>query len=224
MNEEIVQPQEQIQEIAQEAPQPRGDREPNLRIMRERAEQAERRAYELEQQIARNQPQQEDDTFTFGEDDGLLENKHLKKYDKKKSKETETLQKEIARLETMINEHALKSRYKDFEDVVTEENLEKLSKIKPALFRSMMANPNIADRGDAAHELISSYVKPKFQAEEKKVAENQSKPRAASTVAPAASRSPIAAYDPNVRIRMTAEEKKDVQRDAALMKQRGYSR
>lgn len=219
-------PQEQSQQ------QPESDKERNLRILRERAEQAERRALELEYAMKmaesnKKKPQEEPepDDFAF-DDDSYIEGKQLKQALKKTKKELQEMRKMFeetsTRNATTAAELKLKAQYPDFDAVVSTENIKKLASAKPALYRSIMANRDLYDQGETAYEMIKAMVKPQTtQVEDRKLEANKTKPRSASTAGGQAGDTPlshIADYD---RRTLTEDRRAQIRREIMMNKQRG---
>lgn len=161
-------------------------KEQNHRILRERAESAERRLKDLEQQMrsSRQEPAQkqryeivEEDEFDI-DDDSYVEGKQVKKLLKKMDQKLRQTTQQFEQLNqanaVKYAETNLKSQFEDFDSVVTEENLRKLSKSKGPVFRSIMANPDLYDRGYSAYEAIraagitSSDEEPEVKSEAKR--------------------------------------------------------
>lgn len=195
-SEPSVNPTEQIVEPpAQQDSQ----KEQNFRLLRERAEAAERKSQELERMIQMNMSQNqqstklqvvEDDDDIDIPDDTYIEGKHLKKYVKNLKKELKDTKREIReateRTATSQAEFRLKSEYSDFDKIVTKENLEKLQHLKPSLYRSLVANPDIYDRGCTAYDMIKYsplFDKQEYQQIDQKMEDNRSKPRSAGSAA-----------------------------------------
>lgn len=193
--------QQQEQNTAQES-----QKEVNMRILRERAESAERRALELERMVQMNMSQQQqstkmqvvedEDDFGF-EDDSLIEGKQLKKYVKSLKRELKDTKKQFQEFNEQNAvaqaEMRLKGQFNDFDTVVTKENLEKLQIQKPALYRTILASPDMYDKGYAAYELIkvSGILNDQYQELDKRVEDNRSKPRSAANVAPQSGDTPL---------------------------------
>ena len=197
-------------------------KESNMRILRERAENAERRALELERMVQMNMSQQQsskmqiddsDDDFDLS-DDTYIEGKHLKKYVKNLKQELKNTRKQFEEYNqqtAMTNaEIRLKDQFNDFDSVVTKENLEKLNQQKPALSRTIYANTDIYDRGYTAYELIknSGIIADDYQSLDRKVEENRSKPRSAANAAPQAGDTPLTRVGDYDR-RILTEDRKD---------------
>jgi hypothetical protein len=199
-------------------------KEANMRILRERAESAERRMLELERMVQMNMSQNqqqpnkmqivdEDDDFDLS-DDTYIEGKHLKKYVKNLKQELRNTKKqfeEYNQQNAMTQaEIRLKSQFNDFESIVSKENLQKLEQKKPALYRTILANSDIYDRGFTAYELIknSGILADQYQELDKRVEENRIKPRSAANAAPQSGETPLARVGDYDR-RVLSEERKD---------------
>ena len=215
------------QEAVTEKPQEQSNvqessKEINFRVMRERAESAERRSLELERMMQANMSQQQttkmqivDDEDDFDiSDDTYIEGKHLKKYVKnlkRELKETKKQFQEFNEQSAVVNaEMRLKSQFTDFDSVVTKENLEKLQFQKPSLYRTILANPDMYDKGYAAYELIkgSGIIDNQYQELDKRIEENRSKPRSAANASPQSGDTPLTRVGDYDR-RILTEERKE---------------
>jgi hypothetical protein len=206
---EISQPtNEQSSAVVQETSQ-----QINLRALRERAERAERRAYELEMAQKQSKPT-EDDDVDFGEDDAILETKHLKKYHKKQKDKSTQTQAQIDAIQSTLSELRLRAKHPDIDSVVTDENLDKLKRIKPSIWRSIMANPDMVDRGEVAHDAISTWVAPKRSDDhvERRLEENKSKPRPVATAGAQTATTPLSQLSNFDRRVLTEEDKQRIMR------------
>lgn len=211
--DEVIIPTEPI--VPPESQKPRQDeREYNFRAMRERAERAEQRAQELERAL---QPKIAPKEELELEDDGLVEGKHLKRYGqtvKEMKEELERTKKQLESFSTSSIELQLRSKFNDFDQIVTNENLERLSREKPSLYRSIIANPDLRDKGETAYDAITTFLQPgKYAKEDRRIDENKNKPRSASTVSPQASDSPLARVGDYDRRTLSAERKKEIYRE-----------
>ena len=216
------QEQNNTQQTSEKPQQQESQKENNMRILRERAEAAERRSLELERMVQMNMSQQQgqkiqiddsDDDFDLS-DDTYIEGKHLKKYVKNLKQELRNTKKqfeEYNQQNAVSNaEMRLKSQFKDFDSVVTKENLDKLASQKPSLYRSILSNPDLYDKGYTAYEFIknSDILSGQYQEIDRKVEENRSKPRSAANVAPQSGDTPLARVGDYDR-RILTEERKD---------------
>jgi len=195
-------PQETQSHTAQES-----QKETSMRILRERAEAAERRAQELERMVQMNMSQQsqnnqkmqivdDEDDFDLS-DDTYIEGKHLKKYVKNLKQELKNTKRQFEEYNQQNAltqaEMRLKSQFSDFETVVSKENLERLQQQKPVLYRTILANSDIYDKGYVAYELIknSGILTDQYQELDRKVEENKFKPRSAANAAPQSGDTPL---------------------------------
>ncbi len=202
----VQEPQEQ--QKAQEQPAQESNKEYNLRVMRERAESAERRSAELERMMQMNMSQSqqpktkiqlvdEEDDFDVNDDD-YVDGKKYKKQVKtlrKEAQENKQRLEEIYQKITQENaEVRLKSQFSDFDSVVNKENIERLASQKPALYRSILANPDIYDRGYTAYELIknSGMISNEYAQQDRRLEDNRSKPRSSANASPQVGETPLA--------------------------------
>lgn len=220
--QEVVTEKPQEQTAAQES-----QKEVNMRILRERAESAERRALELERMVQMNMNQQqqpnkiqleeEEDNFDIS-DDTYIEGKHLKKYVKSLKQELKNTKKQF---ETFNQQNAviqaeirLKNQFSDFESVVTEENIKRLEREKPALHRTIMANSDIYDRGYVAYEMLknSGMIADQYEELDRRIEENKSKPRSAANVSPQTGDTPLTRVGDYDRRTLSEERKAQLRR------------
>jgi hypothetical protein len=219
--------EQQAQQAKEEVKQQESQKETNFRLLRERAEQAERRALELERMIqanmSQNQPSQkmqveEDDDDLGISDDTYIEGKHLKKYVKSLKQELKNTRKQFEEYnqKTTLDqaEMRLKGQFTDFDSVVSRENLEKLASAKPALYRSIMATNDIYDRGYTAYEMIkaSGLIGEPYTQTDKKLEENKSKPRSAANAGPQTAETPLVRVGDYDRRVLTEERKEQLRR------------
>lgn len=225
MEENLQQPVEQtnpeIQPNSEQTTppnQPNSDKEYNMRQLRERAERAER---ELEyERRAKQQPQQpleEDDLDVDA--DALLEGKHLKKYHKQSRGDLKKTQAQIDQINNALSELRLRTAHPDIDTIVTDENLDKLKRSKPHIYRSIIANPDFVDRGQVAYEAITTWIKPEKHAEpDRRLEENKSKPRSVGSVGPQASESPLTRVGDYDRRILSNADKDRIMREVQLAK------
>lgn len=209
MFDELNEATEQTQNVEQpQQSQPNAEwqaaKEESLRVLRERADAAERKNRELEYMIQQNMSQQqknkielvEEDDFDMS-DDTYVEGKHLKKYVKNLKQELRNTKKQFEEYNQQNAvtqaEMRLKSQFNDFDSIVSKENLEKLSIKKPELYRSIISNPDLYDKGHAAYEMIknSGILSNHYEEVDRRVEENRAKPRSASNAAPQSGETPL---------------------------------
>ncbi len=214
--------QEQVTEQPQQTEQDADflSKQASIRVLRERADAAERRNLELESMIQQNMRQQKankmqiDDSDDFDmSDDTYVEGKHLKKYVKTLKQELKNQRQQFEEFNQKNSvaqaEMRLKSQFNDFDSVVSRENLEKLSMKKPELYRSIISNPDLYDKGHAAYEMIknSGILTNQYEDIDRRVEENKLKPRSASNAAPQSGDTPLSRAGDYDRRILTEERK-----------------
>lgn len=235
-------PQEQqVQETKQpeqEKEQPKRDSnsDQNWRLMRDRAESAERRAQELErmvqQNLNQNMPSQkiqlveDDDDDSDISDDSYIEGRQYKKQlkaVKKELKETRKQFQEIAQ-RTIIDqaEFKLKTQFPDFDQVVTTDNLQKLQMMKPSLHRSILSNDDIYDKGYTAYEMIKavgiSREYPEIDDNDRRIEDNRTKPRSSANASPQSADTPLTRVGDYDRRIITEDRRNQLLRQVAEAK------
>jgi len=159
----------------------------NWRALRTAKEKAERERDEALKILQQGVPQQNkrDEEPVVGDDD-LIEGKHLK-YQRQYTEQR------IAQLEERLVEAQIKSKYPDFDEVVTPETLGMLRDTDPELAESLAANPNIQSKAIAAYKSIKRYglSRPQYEKSKEKVNQNVSKPRTVTSISPQQAESPL---------------------------------
>ncbi len=190
----------------QEATEGESNKAYNMRMLRERAEKAEREREELmkyltSQQSSNKQEKQqeieseEDYLADLGIDaDSLAEGKHLK-----------PLMKELKNLRNELNQYKqqstkdttevkLKSQFPDFDKVCTHENLVRLRDLNPDLADTILSNKDQFKQAKLAYEMVKQLgiYKEDVFVENKKIAlKNSSKPRPLTSLSPQQGDSPL---------------------------------
>jgi len=218
-----AQPEPSAQPEVQQAP-PETEREHNMRRLRERAESSERQIAELQNYI-RNQQQaqqpqpkpQVDEEEIHLDDDGYIEGKQFKKYVNTLKNELRQTKKQFEEFTQRSSQSSaevrLQTKYNDFDKVVSQENIQKLAQLKPSLYNSIKANPDLYEKGETAYELIKSYIATdRYEAVEKKIDDTRSKPRSAATVSPQVGETPLASVGDYDRRVLTEERKEQLRR------------
>lgn len=177
--EEAVQPQEQVAPESQ-SPEPAptaqeiSDKEINFQKLREKAERLERENEELKRSSYKEpEPSQEDDLGI--DDDDIPDGKLVKK-----------LYKEIATLKkTYVSDKAasvpdrLKSKFTDFDSVVTKDNIEKLKQTEPEIYSSIISGSDLYAKGVSAYKTLKALGIAKedpYKEQKSQVQQNQSRP------------------------------------------------
>ena len=217
--------------------------EKNARILRERAEQYERKAMDEErkrleleryiqdmrhQQVPTSPADEEDDLGV--EDDGYVEGKHVKKNNKILKAKVNSLEKQqaeanakmaeqTAKMADQFAEWRLKAQYADFNSVVTPENIKKLAAVKPVLYKNMFANPDLYEKGESAYDLIKSYVATDdYNVQDEKIESNKTKPRSAASAPTQVAESPLSRASDYDRRVLSEERKEQLRQQVAQSK------
>ena len=205
IEEPVEQEVEEVEEVEEEVVPQETPQQMNFRMIKERAERAERERDEAmkyamsfqqpKPQQAAPQPEPEDDYSDIGlDDDGLAEGKHLKKV----LKEMRALKKEMYEYKMKATndtvEVKLKSQYPDFDRVITQDNLQALSSINPDLADMISQTPDMYKRAKLAYDMVKQYgiYKEDTFVHEKAIAQkNAAKPRPLASVSPQQGDSPL---------------------------------
>lgn len=147
------------------------DKEQNFAALREAKEKLERENEEYknyfnalkeesEKQLAAQKEEVDEDGFVTNKD---LKKIHRELQDIKKSQE-QAINRQVP--------HLLKQRFSDFEEVVSEKNLNNLSKQEPELFETLKNGSNLYNTGVSAYKTVKSMLE-----------QNKLKPRSAQAIA-----------------------------------------
>lgn len=177
-----------------------GPQQENFRILRERAEKAEREKEEYARKMAeieaRNKPvvQQETDEdldFNIGADD-IAEGKHLTKVGRK-IKQLEEKIKQADRAREELRQQAesnaviagIKADFPDIDKVVNADTMELLRQKAPHLEKTIRSSTDLYSKAAAAYQAIKDmglYVDEGYMADKEKVQKNMAKPRTTASV------------------------------------------
>lgn len=201
--EQVVETPEQVTPAAT-PPWPQADQ--NLNSMRkkleaeERARKAEEKARkELERKLEELERQQVDQSSepTYSNND---------------SKKLQELENKLAQLEAQSEIEKLK----DFNDVVSDDNLATFARLYPEDYATLLANPNMKAKAKTAYNMIKNYgisskgevlkQAEKIAAAEKKIEANKSKPGTISAAASATPLSKFARYNEDGRLVLSEED------------------
>jgi hypothetical protein len=209
----------------------------NFKLLRERAEKAERDRDELMkhlissskpvQQQAPVQPEPEEDYLAeIGLDgESLAEGKHLRPV----LKEVRQLKKELNSYKTQATQDTvevkLKSQFPDMDRVLTHENLQSLSQMNPDLADMISNTPDIYKRAKLAYDMVKQfgiYKDPTMYDQDKVVAQkNAAKPRPLASVSPQQGDSPLSKANAFANGAMSKELKDQMHKEMiAAMKSR----
>lgn len=170
-----------------------------IRKSKEKAEKERDKAYELLQQMKdqnASQPKSEPEPeYDLGvAEDDLVEGKHLSKV----AKEIRELKKELKNYQqastSVTAETRLKSKYNDFDSVVSKENVEALVRDYPELGDTLRSNADLYSQAVAAYTMIKQmgiYKEDKFAGDRAKAESNVAKPRPLTSMSPQQGEGPL---------------------------------
>ena len=199
---EIQEPTEAVQEVAEpEKVQEPKEEHPNWRVLREKAERAEREMARIQKERDEMQkllesyqtpkPKEEEEEIRINPDE-LVEGKHLTRYEKKLKKIEQTLAEQAQKTQQVTAEARIRSEFPEFDKVVTEETLYILRTQFPELASSINANPDLYSKAKAAHQAIVKLgLAPDSSTEQVILDKNQAKPKPISSIAPGQGSSPL---------------------------------
>lgn len=238
MLDELNNTTEAVETQQQPVEEKNNDKEANLARLRERAEAAERRLQELENERMRAQEQKANNTSRPPQDDYdidddmYLEGRHFKKaFQPIKQQLDEARQqysKTQAELEEMKRQRMLadaeqrvQQKFPDFSSVVNQENLRKLELTDPEAFNAIRDTQDVYSKAAVAYKLIkSANVLDPAPEQEERIASNQQKPRSAAGMGgQSASTSPLSRVGDYDRRVMTPERRAELQRMMQQYKQ-----
>jgi len=200
------QPEPAIEEPAEQpeeqpvaaAPQPESNKEINLRILRERAERAERERDEVLRYVQDQRPKQaaapepeEDINIGIGNDD-IAEGKHLKEVYKRVKKLESELAQSRQQYTSTAAEQRLRSQFPDFEKVVTADNVRILAQMHPPAGNTLRNSSDMYDAGYMAYTLIKQFnIDAPHQAEIERAQKNAAKPKPLNSISPQQGDTPL---------------------------------
>ena len=220
--------QEEYDEVEDEPivqPVAKKSKEDNFRILRERAERAEREREEALQYIRSlqqssvqpKQIQQHEDDFDINiEDEALVEGKQLKQM----AAEIKNLKKAVRQYEEKSSKSSqqtlelrLRNQFPDFDQVVTHDNLVQLREINPDLADTILKNEDQFKQAKLAYEMVKQlgiYKGQEFEEDRRLAQKNISKPRPLTSLAPTKSENPLSRVNAFANSPLTKEVKQNL--------------
>ena len=171
------------------------------KIAEQRAQDLERvmQGYQQSQPVAQQAVEEVDDLGVDNED--YVQAKHVKTSNKKISKKISIAEQKLAEIEQRLSYMQAKvdtSSLKDFEEVVSDENLKTLAKLYPEEYETLRMNQNMSAKSKVAYNMIKNYgimegVKStnRLADVEDKINQNKQRPQAASNAAPQQPQTPL---------------------------------
>lgn len=221
--------EEYEEEVVEEAPT-ETPQQMNFRMIRERAERAERErddamryAMQFQQPKQQAQAAPEDDYSDIGlDDDGLAEGKHLKKMMKEMreiKKELHTYKAKAIEDTTIIK---LKTQFNDYDKVMTSENLSRLEQANPELAEMIMNTPDRYKQSKLAYDMVKQYgiysdapKAPTYDNEKAIAQKNSAKPRPLASVSPQQGDSPLSKANAFANGNLSKDMKEQYRREMA---------
>ncbi len=182
--EEEAPQEEQVQEQAapaQPRQAPKGDYEENVARLRKKNEtlesQIEEMRYQMQQLTAQQAARQ--DEFKLGlSDDDLAEGRHLAQLAQEVKRMKEDLRRTREDAERIALENKLKHKHRDFDDVVTTENLNRLKAEQPEIYRTIVSAQDPYAQAVTAYQMLKKFgIVEEADASLHKLVANSSKPR-----------------------------------------------
>lgn len=214
--------QEEVEEEQIVQPVVKKSKEDNFRILRERAERAEREREEALQYIrslqqASTQPKQaqpqEEDFDLHIDDEALVEGKQLKQM----AAEIKNLKKAVRQYEEKSSKSSqqtlelrLRNQFPDFDQVVTHDNLVQLREINPDLADTILKNEDQFKQAKLAYEMVKQlgiYRGQEFEEDRRLAQKNIAKPKTLTSLAPTKSENPLSRANAFANAPLTKEVK-----------------
>lgn len=191
--EEIIQPQ-QSQEVSPDSPSTPlteekvvSDKEYNFRQLEESKRQLEEKVQNLEsviQKIAEhNVPSQEDipseDDLGLGDED-LAEGRHLKRV----TQQLNLLKKQMYEKEMRAIPDRLKTKFPDFDEIVSKQNIEKLKNTEPEVYSSIISGSDLYAKGVTAYKTLKALglANDSYTSQKEQVHQNHNRPMSTQSI------------------------------------------
>ncbi len=140
---------------------------------------------------------EEDESFHLGDDD-IAEGKHIAKVDKRAQNKIRALEERLSKYEAKTAEEraeaALRTKYADFDKVVSHDNVAMLTEAYPELARTLHSTNDLYTKAVSAYTLIKKfgiYQESPFNTEKAVALKNVTKPRPLASVSPQQGDSPL---------------------------------
>ena len=188
-NEGLQELEETTVEQVQEAPK-ESQAEKNFKALREEKARSDREREQIQRErdyyanIAMQQQRQQPPAEPEPSDSDIVEYGHVKKTIKALKDEIIAIKQES---QVGLIETQLKTKYSDFESVVSKANLERLQEEYPDIYKTIYSSQDLYAKGSTAYQLIKKFVAepgaaPLPTAEQKQLQKNVAKPRSLNTV------------------------------------------
>ena len=189
---------EQVVEAPKQAVKSSAPQE-SWKILREKAEQSERRALEAERLLAESYTKEAEEAFEDNDlsvdDDSLVEGKHLAKVYKEVNKLKSQLKQYEQKSTVNTVEAKLKAQYPDFDNVVSSENLANLKAAYPEIAHTINSSNDLYSKAVSAYTMIKklgiSEPVDVYSGDKERAQKNAAKPRSMASISPQQGDSPL---------------------------------
>ncbi len=185
--EHTTTPQESFKELRQRAEQAERERNEAIGFIR----QLEQMAYQQQQQVPQ-QPVQQEQPASY-EDDDIIEGRHLKAEFSSIKKELQEHRKQVEESRRMAESNAienkLRSKYSDFDSIVTYDNIAKLRELKPEVAASLHQTQDLYSKAAATYTILKDLgiarSSTPYAEDQQRAQVNLSKPKSAAALSAA---------------------------------------
>jgi len=193
-HEEPVQPQEIINnsqtspDAQTQTSEESSTKEYNFRKLEESKKQLEGKVEQLEGIVRKMASENTEETqevpvsqdYSGLADEDLAEGRHIKMV----TQELQTLKKQMQQQELKAVPDRLTSKFSDFNQVVSAENIEKLKNTEPELYSSIISGTDLYAKGVSAYKALKGLgiVKDEFHEQKEQVKENHNRPMSAQSI------------------------------------------
>ena len=157
--------------------------EKNWRETRQALREQQQLIKELKSQLEsrRESPKEEDPLASLAQDDVLTRSQAERLAE---IKARQIVEETMKKQHNDTAEERIRQRYPDFDDVLTNQNIEYLRKNRPNLVKSVLANSDPYAQAEAAYELAKAFCPQNDESREnmKKIEENKQKPISSNAV------------------------------------------
>jgi len=165
-----------------------------LRLEKERLERENFKALKQIEELQKKAEKPDEDMDLEMSDDDLFEGKHYKKIQRQLKKQKEDLEQYQAQIKMTTTEAKLKAQYSDFDKVVNEETIKRLTKEEPEIADTISSTQNLYSKAVSAYKMIKKlgiYVEDNYAPDRDVVQRNSLRPKTSASVSPQQGDSPL---------------------------------
>lgn len=204
-----------------EEPAPRESRQDrNFRELREDRERAQRerdeavrrlQEYEARSAVAQRGAAEEPDELEL-DPDSLVEGKHIRTV----SKRIKQLEKSLEQANATAIENSLRSKYNDFDEVVSQDNVRLLRDLYPEIANVIASSPDLYSKSVAAYNFIKDKglgARKSYDHQRDSAQSNANKPRPSASISGKSSANPLSHANEFANGPLTEDYKKQLYRE-----------